>query len=635
MKQEQFDDLVAKLEQKALIQPQSYVTAVLLVAALGFVVLAIAMLFALVPLSLLAGLIFLVVVTGGKALIVLLKLGKLLVLLLIPAWVMLKSSFQLLFARFPKPQGRELSASEAPALFDRIAQIRHKMQGPKIHHVLLTQELNASIVQHPRLGLFGWEQNYLLLGLPLLQSMSENEALAVVAHEYGHLSGYHSRLGGFIYRFRTAWGRLQQISEMWRDWGSRLIANLFKWYAPYFNAYTFVYARRNEYVADNASVELAGERDTSNALIRVHVISQFEQEIFWPELKKLIFTQPEPVRNRSAFWRDRLENLDEETRVRYLEHAGKQRTNNFDTHPSLTDRLKAIGVEIDPDQARQLTVPALSAAQAWLTDHYQPISAEFDRQWQQQVQQQWQEQHAYLNAQQEKLNALESEQTKPDMEKRWQMITLREELYPEEVMSESVLAFAEEFPEHMAARYRRGVLRLDQKNEAGIDDLEYVMAQDADAILPACETVWRYYQNEQPEKAEIYRQRWIERSEYMQQVKLEFSSLPSNADLSEHGLDSETVEKIRKLIANDAKYIKKVYLLRRQLKTDHRLHDYVLAFETTYWTFGDKSAVVLKRLTAHEYPIPMFVVNLKSTVYSRFKKQIRKLVLTPIYQRQP
>ena len=345
MQDPQFEQLITRLEKSAQENPTRYLFAVIGIALLGFVILGLVLGLTLLSLALLVGLVVLVVVTGGKALIVIAKLGKLVVLLALPAWTMARSSVTLLFSRFPRPQGRELTRAEAPALFARIDDMRARMQGPRVHRVLLTDELNASIVQHPRFGLFGWEENYLILGLPLLQALSEDETFAVVAHEYGHLSGYHSRLGGFIYRFRMAWGRLQNLSEQWNDWGSRLIARLFKWYAPYFNAYTFVLARQNEYIADKSSVELAGQQNAVNALLRVNIAAHFEDEEFWPAINRRVAREAEPCANRSTFWTQSLRAmLDADMRTRFLEAASQRKTDHLDTHPALSDRLAAMGV---------------------------------------------------------------------------------------------------------------------------------------------------------------------------------------------------------------------------------------------------------------------------------------------------
>src|SRR6185436_18953469 len=111
------------------------------------------------------------------------------------------------------------------------------------------------------------------LGLPLLEALSPEEALAVVAHEYGHLAGSHSRFAAFIYRLRHSWETIQALSQQWQGWAARPLQAVVRWYAPYFNAYTFVLARANEYQADAASAELVGAGVATSALKRVNISS--------------------------------------------------------------------------------------------------------------------------------------------------------------------------------------------------------------------------------------------------------------------------------------------------------------------------------------------------------------------------
>jgi hypothetical protein len=51
----------------------------------------------------------------------------------------------------------------------------------------------------------------------------------VVAHEYGHLAGSHSRFAAFIYRLRLAWVVVQQISAEWQGWISRPLQRIVQW----------------------------------------------------------------------------------------------------------------------------------------------------------------------------------------------------------------------------------------------------------------------------------------------------------------------------------------------------------------------------------------------------------------------
>lgn len=630
MDDRRFESLVTRLENLAHQNPRRFLGWVLAVVLLGFIVLAVAILFALVPAALLAGLLLLVVATGGKALIVLLKLGKLTILLIVPAWVMIKSSFQMMFSRFPRPQGRHLTEQEAPTLFARIRELRQQMNGPRIHHILLTDELNAAIVQHPRFGLFGWEENYLILGFPLLLTMSEEEALSVVAHEYGHLSGHHSRLGGFIYRFRSAWGRMQALSEQWTDWGSRLIARLFRWYAPYFNAYTFVLARQNEYVADRISAEVAGPRNAANALLRVNIAAQFENEVFWPSIDRLVAGMPHPVPDRSKLWlRSVHEQMDEATRLRFLDIARKRQTDHLDTHPSLNDRLQAIGIEADEAAARELLPPAHCAAEVWLATSLQTIQAEFDRNWQDNTAERWQQRHQYLAECTEELGKLKAQESL-STDERWDVIRLSQELDPDFVARPLLDELLQLAPDHASALYRRGLLLLEQEDEAGIADLENLMKKDADATLGACEAAWRFYLDRKPELAEEYRQRWIARSEYEDRVNTEFQTLPADATLARHELDAETEERIRQIVLAHGKYIRRAYLLRRILRTDDKLHDYVLAFETRFWTLGNKAPSVIDMLSKQEFPARAFIVHLGSQPYKGFRKTIKRLKIEPL-----
>jgi len=186
--QEQFDTLVGKLEDFSKSNPKNYRLRVALWATLGYayIFLILAGLLALI------GLVVLFIVYSNRINSYIIKLA---ILLLVPAWVIVRS----LWVTFPPPQGLKVNRRQVPHLFALVDELTTKLQAPRFHNILLNQEFNAGVVQIPRLGIFGWQQNYLLLGLPLMQSLSVEQLKAVLAHELGHLSGNHSRFGAWIY----------------------------------------------------------------------------------------------------------------------------------------------------------------------------------------------------------------------------------------------------------------------------------------------------------------------------------------------------------------------------------------------------------------------------------------------------
>lgn len=161
------------------------------------------------------------------------------------------SVLRMLLMRLPPPEGRELTRAEAPKLFDLLAKMRKKLKGPQIHHVLINTEYNAAISQLPRWGLFGGHTNYLMLGLPYLLGVPSKEMLATIAHEYGHLCGHHGKISAWIYRQRRTFGKLyEHVKNHTNDsWVHAMLASMLDRFMPYYNAYTFVLSRQNEYEA--------------------------------------------------------------------------------------------------------------------------------------------------------------------------------------------------------------------------------------------------------------------------------------------------------------------------------------------------------------------------------------------------
>jgi Zn-dependent protease with chaperone function len=94
--------------------------------------------------------------------------------------------------------------------------------------------------------------------MPLFQALSVEQLTAVLAHEYGHLSGSHGRWGSWIYRLRQTWNRLISGLRENQSWGNGLFYRFFGWYVPFFNAYFLSLAKKNT-EADRYSAEINGK----------------------------------------------------------------------------------------------------------------------------------------------------------------------------------------------------------------------------------------------------------------------------------------------------------------------------------------------------------------------------------------
>ena len=186
--------------------------------------------------------------------------------------------------RVERPEGVRVRPADAPELFALIDRLARELHTPRLHRVLLTEDCNAALAQIPRLGPLGWYRNYLLLGLAEMQALSPEELQPLLAHELGHLSRQHGRLGAWIYRIRATWMRLATMVEVQSQWGRPLFDWFLERWWPYFNAHAFVLAREQEYEADRFAASIAGKETFARALGTSYVMGEFLSRCFWPDV---------------------------------------------------------------------------------------------------------------------------------------------------------------------------------------------------------------------------------------------------------------------------------------------------------------------------------------------------------------
>lgn len=314
------------------------------------------------------------------------------------------TTLRALLARMPAPEGRAITRAEAPVLFSLLDKMRTKLGGPPVHHVLVVDDYNAAICQRPRWGFAGPSVNYLLLGLPFLFGQGTAEMMAVIAHEYGHLCGSHGRVSGWIYRQRRTLGavyaRIAGMEEatLWHA----AMARALRAFEPYFDAYTFVLSRQDEYEADRAAVAMTGAPAAASGLIRSALLGGWYHEKFWPALYDQAGT-----RERPAFLPYRT--MGAAFRINYAEWASAARlraewdadSELHDTHPCLRERVEAIG-----EQARLPQPLERHAAQTLLGRLADQLADEFDQAWWKKHAKRWGEHYRHTTRSQARLREL-------------------------------------------------------------------------------------------------------------------------------------------------------------------------------------------------------------------------------------
>ncbi len=608
MERVDFERMVARLEQDSERAPRTYKVKVALLALAGFALLGVLLSCAGLGLLLLAGFAVWMISTGGGALILVLKLGKLLLLLAFPMWFLLKTAFSALFVRVPAPTGLPVTREQAPALFAALDDMRRRMHGPRFHQVLLINEMNAAVVQRPLFGLIGFPRNYLLLGLPLLESMTHDEAMAVVAHEYGHLAGSHGRFGAFIYRLRLSWATIQAIAEQWSGWTGRLLRKPVDWYAPYFNAYTFVLARANEYEADAASAELVGSAAAISALKRVNV-SGGSYDRFLTEVFKTTRSEQSPPSDLADRWaREAQMPLAPELAGKALDEALARDPGVADTHPSLRQRLLALGLSDGQLTAPPSMLGSASAATAWLGAAAAPLREDLQRRWRDDVREGWHAQHEQWTSMRERADALRA---LPELtvDEAFEQLRLDVQLRPDEDHLSAVIAFNTAHTDRAPALYLEGMLRLDAEDETGLALLDRAMAQDPDAIQPACERAYEFLIKRKDPRAEAYAERWRQRDEWQTARARQIDTLDAKAEALPSGLPPETLDALSLRLAAVSPKVVKAWIARRRIPMDEDAVALVLVLQFTSFSRESSQQEAINGLAAQEWPAMVHLID--------------------------
>lgn len=620
MTKDAFEALVQKLEGHARRNPARYRTHVLLLALAGNAYLA---LMVLLMVALLVGLIASVTVLRAVAVKLALVVGVFL-------WMIVKA----LWVKVPPPDGLEITAEQAPELFALIKELRGALGAPRFHHVLLTDEFNAGVVQAPRLGAFGWYRNYLLVGLPLMKSLSVEQFKSVLAHEFGHLAKGHGRLSNWIYRQRLRWSRLMSALEENESWGTFLFKPFLKWYSPYFNAYSFPLARQNEYEADATAVRLTSGAAAAQALTGVHVVGSYLAERYWPGVHELADDSPQPsFAPYSSMGQSVAAELDAESTERWMQQAMAQETTFDDTHPALADRLAAIGREPD------LAPPAPGeAADALLGDLLALVTDSFDRRWHDNVMTAWEQRHQQVKEGRARLAQLDAQVARDGEQELNDAIDRA-------VLTESIggdadaalvqfRALYSRAPANAVVCYGLGIRLLARDDDSGCKLVERAMQYDDDATFDCCEALRDYcWRRGRKDEAHAWHDRLVERAQWQQAVEKERGEVRLDEKFERHGLSAAAVNALKQQLSN-VPGLRKAYLVKKKVKYLPERPCYVFGYVArSRWGFAgkNKANAVLKEIQDRvEFPGETLIISVEGENY-RFARKLQWMRGTRIF----
>jgi Zn-dependent protease with chaperone function len=398
-----------------------------------------------------------------------------------PLVITTAAAIRALFFKLPQPQG--IAVTTDVALHEMVEEVRRLVQAPPVHRILVGDTFNASAGQLPRVGLF-LTRNVLVIGYPLLATLPPEHLRAVVAHELGHLSWAHGRFSAWVYRTRQCWWRLINVLDA-RGTTPVHARLLCRWYVPRLDKYSLVVAREQEVLADRCAAIAAGSTCTAETLVAIQMAASQLERTFWQSVFARVEQDPEPPRPFSEMGPQLWTAIQADSGL--VEQLLKQETTAVDTHPSLADRLSALGepVRFPPP------LPARTAGDVYLGPQKAAFVAALDARWQTAHRAEWQRQHDLLRQRRDRLRALMAlmEPSANDLFERAQLIEGFDGADSALPHYREALARG-----HAGAGLAVGRLLLERDDETAVALIERAMEDDPRLIPDGCEQLIPYLQ---------------------------------------------------------------------------------------------------------------------------------------------
>jgi len=235
-----------------------------------------------------------------------------------------------------EPPGPELAQYRAPALHRLVGDVALSADQEPPARIYLTPDVNAAVFQTGGLLGLGGERQ-MLVGLPLIDSLTVRQLRAVIAHEFGHFHGGDTRLGPWFYRTYDALERtvvaLHEAESIWRK--------PFTWYLDLFLRRTAGLKRRQEFLADELAARLGG-RDITISGLRAIAKAAPAFNGYWSAEAVPVLESGHRPPLLEGFRRFRDAGAVSQATEQILAEEMKAEADPYDTHPPLPVRIAAL-----------------------------------------------------------------------------------------------------------------------------------------------------------------------------------------------------------------------------------------------------------------------------------------------------
>lgn len=287
------------------------------------------------------------------------------------SWAIFKLQFSI-------PTGLDVTKDKFPKLINFIEELRDEFGKPKIDRIIIRDQYELCVIKTPKFGMPFINTNTLIIGLPVLQTMSPLYFRALLARRIGQLSTKHTPVTTRLYFLNDFWVQFKTSCKKSKNFFAKVLGYIFQLYSYIYRKVLMPLLQEEELEADRYGLDLINDNDMNECLVYEEVVTQFLKNKFWPKIyhmaKRSKIPEFTPYTQITKVVKTGI--TDKEI-SEAIQAALKVGINNPDPIPSLAKRINHLG-HTKPLPPKRLTT---TAAEYYLGNTLEKVVQLFDKRW--------------------------------------------------------------------------------------------------------------------------------------------------------------------------------------------------------------------------------------------------------------
>jgi hypothetical protein len=280
--------------------------------------------------------------------------------------------------KFSLPTGLDITKEKFPHLLKLIEELQSEFGNPKIDRIIIRDIYEIRVIKTPRSHMPFLNTSTLIIGLPVLQTMSPLYFRALLARRIGQLSTRHTPITTRLYFLNDIWAQFKTSCKQSKNVFTKALRYFFQLYSPLYQTVLMPLLQDEELEADSYGMDLVNDRDMIECLVYEEVVTHFLKNKFWPKIYHMAKRSEIPeFTPYSQMTKVVKAGITDDEISETIQESLKIEINNPGLMPSLTKRLNHLG------HAKPLPPKRLSktAAEYYLGSSLEKIIQLFDKRW--------------------------------------------------------------------------------------------------------------------------------------------------------------------------------------------------------------------------------------------------------------